>query len=43
MFAVAYYRFFNTLPEAINLTVGDVMFTAGPGQMSPNKTVERKR
>ncbi|XP_056898475.1 solute carrier family 15 member 2 [Takifugu flavidus] len=36
-------RFFNTLPEVIDLTVGDVTFKVGPGQMSPNMTVERSR
>lgn len=36
-------RFFNTLPEAMNLTVGDMFFQAGPGQMSQNKTVERQK
>uniref|UniRef100_H3DE35 Solute carrier family 15 member 2 n=1 Tax=Tetraodon nigroviridis TaxID=99883 RepID=H3DE35_TETNG len=36
-------RFFNALPEAVNLTVGDVVFSAGAGEMSPNQTVERQR
>ncbi|CAG08274.1 unnamed protein product, partial [Tetraodon nigroviridis] len=35
--------FFNALPEAVNLTVGDVVFSAGAGEMSPNQTVERQR
>uniref|UniRef100_A0A8C4FH54 Solute carrier family 15 member 2 n=1 Tax=Dicentrarchus labrax TaxID=13489 RepID=A0A8C4FH54_DICLA len=34
--------FLNTLPEAINLTVGDVTFHVPSGDMSPNKTVERR-
>ncbi|XP_032384723.1 solute carrier family 15 member 2 [Etheostoma spectabile] len=35
-------RFLNTLPEAINLTVGQVMFQLPSSySMSPNKTVDR--
>lgn len=31
------------LPGDADLTVGDVTFSVGPGQMSSNKTVERNR
>ncbi|KAM8749423.1 solute carrier family 15 member 2 [Acanthopagrus schlegelii] len=36
-----YLRFYNTLPESISLTVGDVKFTVPSGHMSPNQTVDR--
>ncbi|XP_073329372.1 solute carrier family 15 member 2 [Pagrus major] len=36
-----YLRFFNTLPDSINLAVGDVRFHVPSGHMSPNQTVDR--
>ncbi|KAM3607110.1 uncharacterized protein V6R79_001933 [Siganus canaliculatus] len=36
-----FLRFFNTLTETINLTVGEVMFSVHAGEMSLNQTVDR--
>ncbi|XP_070693691.1 solute carrier family 15 member 2 [Pempheris klunzingeri] len=36
-----FLRFLNAQPEAISVTVGDVTFDMSPGQMSPNKSVDR--
>uniref|UniRef100_A0A672YNW6 Solute carrier family 15 member 2 n=1 Tax=Sphaeramia orbicularis TaxID=375764 RepID=A0A672YNW6_9TELE len=36
-----YLRFFNTLPEAVNLTVGTQVFHMSGYSMSPNYTVDR--
>ncbi|KAM9347796.1 solute carrier family 15 member 2 [Symphorus nematophorus] len=36
-------RFFNTLPEAVTITVGDVTFHVASGDMSANRTVDRAK